>query len=119
MMKVWSLRCAVFALSASALGTSDAAQLWCEGRVGRVLSYGNGNLMLLSTFRNDWITICNLNGTASISAATCRSWHGSLLLALAAGKTVTVHFHNTGTASCLSMATYDSAPPVTYVSVAE
>lgn len=98
--------------------TGAQAELYCEGKVQRVLIYGNGELMILTDYAGNWTTICNVEAPrAGVSTNTCKSWQASLNIALAADKTVTIYYGDAALKSCGTLPTYGAAPAPGYVSV--
>ena len=113
-MNRWVALC-VALLTAS---TGVRAELYCEGKVQRVLIYGNGDLMILTDHRGDWTTICNVEtARAGVSTNTCKSWQASLNIALTADKMVTIYYSDAALKSCGTLPTYGAAPAPGYVSV--
>jgi Mlc titration factor MtfA (ptsG expression regulator) len=93
-----------------------AAPQWCFGKIPNVLTYAQGDLMVFSSWRNDWTVLCNVNGERlGVSAAVCRSWQAILLSAQAQGKTVVVHYYEAP--SCDALPTYHAAPGPGYVRI--
>ena len=95
---------------------SYAVSLYCTGSIQKTYVSSSGNLIVRSTFRNDYTRLCNLNGTANnISAITCSMWSSYVTTALTNKKKVLISFSADEGVACSDMATYDSAPPVRYV----
>lgn len=99
------------------LGTGVfATPQWCVGKVPNVLTHANGELIIFSTWRNDWTALCSVSGErAGVSVAVCRSWLAILLSAQAQGKTVIVQYGNAPT--CDALPTYGSTPAPGYVRI--
>ena len=86
----------------------------CQGKVGNLYVYQNGDVNAWMTFRNDWLLICNLDGKAGKTEAVCRSWLALLMAAYQNNEDVVILFPGGGV-KCESIPIYDKTPPVGYV----
>jgi hypothetical protein len=104
------------ALSVSPLASAPAsADVYCEGYVTNALSYGNGDVMAFTLWRNDWIKLCNLNSTRNgISPSTCFAWFATISNAVTYNKPAGFYFLG-DPGACALIATYDGTPVPLYV----
>ena len=87
---------------------------WCSGKAQRVLHDASGTVHLYTSYRNDWIQLCNTEAAwKGVSTSICKSWLNSAKAAVAAGLNVTVHYAEAP--ACHLMPTYEQAPPPSYV----
>lgn len=111
---------AAVALSLSLLigGTARANEIWCSGTVANVLMYKNGQLMVVPSFRNDYLTVCNVQSTWNeVDSTVCWGWYSTLMAAKKAGKTVTIFYSDPAATACSTLATYGSSPAPAYVMI--
>lgn len=88
----------------------------CNVTVGEVLLYANGAVVVYHNVRNDYVQVCNTNGTWNdVDTVTCALWVGMLQGAQNNGKLVKFYYEGTG--SCGTLPTYDSAPAPLYIGV--
>lgn len=107
-----------FLLLFTASSHTLATPRWCDGKVPNILTYANGDLMVFSTWRNDWTVLCNVSSDrAGVSPAVCRSWHAILLAAQAQGKTVIVHYNYGNSSTCDALPIYHASPAPNYVRI--
>ena len=100
-------------LAATGISTSAAPQ-WCQGTVGNLWIYTNGNVYVVPSFRGDHIRICNMNTeTSGISVINCVAWFTMLRNAMQRQSTVTVYYPEAP--SCNTLPTYDASPVPGYV----
>jgi hypothetical protein len=94
------------------LATAGTAH-WCSGKVSAVYLSDNGNLQVMPTFHNEWLTICSITSDRlSVSTEVCNGWLSMAMAARLAGTTVTMHYPNIN--SCATIPHYDNAPKPTY-----
>jgi hypothetical protein len=106
-----------FAFTATlALSTTSAiaAPQYCSGKVTHTFLEQSGLFYVNTTFRGDWLAICNINTAwQGVSTEICKSWQATVLSALLADKTVI--FYYTDTVPCATIPFYANAPAPVYV----
>ncbi|MDH4871670.1 hypothetical protein [Pseudomonas sp. BN515] len=100
-------------MALSAAAQSDA--LYCAGKIAQAIVYGNGNLMVLSTWRSDWTVLCNLKGTPSIDSVTCSHWSSLTSMAFKDGATLGLYYNVPTGTTCANLPTYAKAPVPVYL----
>ncbi len=119
MMKKW-LRSSVLCVAGfGALLTAHQAvaqtQLWCRGSIYRVLTEANGTLDVFTSWRNDYIKVCNINYSfAGISSDICKNWY-SMFVTAQATKQEVIMYYNSNYTSCAEMPIFDSGAYPGYV----
>jgi len=95
------------------------AQLWCSGKVTHMLTYSSGEVMIMSDYRGDWTSICNIETVrAGVSVSTCKNWAAQVVLAMGLDKTVTVFYpSDPAVKDCRSIPSYHAAPSPGYVAL--
>lgn len=114
--KVGVRRKITIAIAALALlgANAHATSIWCSGQVTRSLIYGNGDLMIVGSWRSDYTKLCNVSDSwLGITADTCRSWHAMVESAKARQANVTVQYVN-ASHTCDTLPTYSAAPKPNY-----
>ncbi|UDF35490.1 UNVERIFIED_ORG: hypothetical protein LHJ69_23580 [Shinella sp. XGS7] len=95
---------------------STRAELWCEGRVSRVMTYAMGDLMIHADYRGDWTAICNIETPrGGVPPGVCKNWFAQLSMAVALDKAVVVHYYDPSLQSCNTIPAYHAAPAPNYV----
>jgi hypothetical protein len=103
------------------LATPAFADTICGGDapVQRVLTYSDGSVLLLTSWRNDYLQICNLNSTwKGVSTGTCFAWMSQISSALAFNKPTGFYYAGVDATFCKSAPTYGNAPVPVYIYVA-
>ncbi|MGQ7816219.1 hypothetical protein [Metapseudomonas furukawaii] len=95
--------------------TVQSAALFCPGKVVQVIIYGNGNLMIQSTWRSDWTVLCNLKGNPSIDSVTCSHWSSLATMAFKEGSQIGVYYNVPAGTTCANLPTYANAPVPVYL----
>ncbi len=73
-----------------------------------------GGVMVLPSFRNDWIRLCSISSTWNdVPAGTCTAWVAQLMTASATQRTITVFFYDAP--ACAAIPTYSNAPAAGYL----
>ena len=86
----------------------------CEVTINRVLVYGNGDVNILHTGRNDYTFICNTKGTwKGIDTVTCALWVS--MLQNIQNNSKRAIFYYSGDGMCSTLSTYGNAPAPTYI----
>jgi hypothetical protein len=92
------------------------ADAYCIGLVNETLTYADGRMMIYSAWRNDWTTLCSLNGAWNgISSQTCFAWFSQVQAAVAARRNLGIWYGGLTQAQCATMGTYDTSPAPVYV----
>jgi hypothetical protein len=95
---------------------AHAEPRWCDGKIDRVLVYGDGGLMVIPAFRGEWLLLCNINVTVGgTPAEVCKGWHADVLAAMLADRQPTIFY--AGLPPCATLPVYDAAPNPVYVTV--
>jgi hypothetical protein len=85
------------------------ADISCTGTLGGVILYADGTVMISSSWRGDWTSLCNSqNGWAGIDTSTCLAWYGAAVKA-AASHIVVATYYSGNTYSCTNLPTYASS----------
>ena len=93
----------------------SATELWCSGTVGNLFVDSSGNVLVLPTWRGDFIQVCNVNNPWNgVSVQTCFSWF-SILKGANGKPTLTTTYYNGATATCNVLLTYGASPAPAYV----
>jgi len=97
-----------------ASSTSLAAPQWCYGTVGYLWMYKNGDLYVNTSWRGDYVRVCNINqNLGSVTPQNCASWL-TLLRNAVTNKENTIIFYDDAPA-CKDIPTYGRAPVPGYV----
>lgn len=108
-----SMKWAAFFM-ALASSSSLYASFHCEVTVNRVLVYGNGDINVLHSGRNDFTYICNSKGTwKGIDTVTCALWVS--MLQSTQNNSKKAIFYYPGEGSCSTLPTYGNAPAPAYI----
>ena len=98
------------ALSLPAYG----APQWCTGRIAHYLTWANGDVSMLPTWRQDYVTICNLQSSyKGVEPSVCVSWFALLQSAVTSGRISYTHYQDAP--ACNAIPTYGNAPTPAYV----
>lgn len=104
---------AVSVLASSTIAKADA---YCSGLTIEALVYSNGDVTVYPDWRNQWITVCNLNNTRNgITPQTCFGWFSTINSSILYNKSVGYYFTGVDPSACTTMATYENAPVPYYV----
>lgn len=96
-----------------------AAELFCEGKVDRVLTYNNGVVSIQGTWRNSFTHVCGLNTSLyGVPTQSCWAWFAQLNQAVTEGFTVRIWYGNQpDSTTCANLPTYGSSLAPQYVLV--
>lgn len=98
-------------------GMPAAAQtsIYCVGKISNMLIYEDGGVMILPSFRGDWVKVCSVSSVwNTIPVEVCDRWLTTLTSALLADRFVTINYYSS-TAACSQLPTYGSAPSPDYI----
>lgn len=102
---------------ASSPSVSQAAAV-CGGQISQVLSYHDGAIMVLSTWRGDYTQLCNVREAwKGVGTSTCWTWYGQISASITEGKPVNVFYDGLLANECPTMPTYSLSPAPAYVSL--
>lgn len=94
----------------------NAAQ-WCGGVIKSILITSNGEVHILTSYRNDWTQICNTTTSwKGVAPDLCKSWL-SVATALRLAKESALVFYNEDT-PCIAIPSYGNSPAPAYFSIA-
>lgn len=90
----------------------------CQGQVKALLVDNLGAVMVLPTFRSDWLQMCSVSAPwKGISVDLCKSWMG-LMTVLRVTQEPGTFYYNEDIA-CNAIPTYTVAPAPAYVAITE
>lgn len=102
--------------AALVMSSNAWATAYCQGDITNTLTEVDGDVLIRSSWRNDWVTICNLDQTRQgVSPSTCFGWFSSVSSSITENKQVVVQYLGLGQSACQTMATYANAPVPDYV----
>lgn len=110
---------AMCAIAYASVGQAKA-DVYCGGDAtpARLLTYGDGSVLILTTWRSDFIQICNLNKAwKSVEPAVCFAWMSEIAGAINANKKIGVWYSGLSGDACRSIPTYSGAPAPVYIDV--
>lgn len=92
-----------------AISTQSHAAEFCRGRITHILVDALGSTVIVPTFRDDWLQICNvLQPWKGISADLCRSWKALAKTLRVAQEFETLYYADS--TPCNLLPTYGDAP---------
>lgn len=95
---------------------SAHAQAYCSGTISAAVTYSDGQVMIKSSWRNEWTDICNLNvAWKGVEAQTCWGWFAQLNEAVQRGRIVVIHYLDLPPSGCPTMPVYRDSPRAEYV----
>lgn len=99
-----------------ALAPLSHAEQWCKGKVTSVLTEPNGNVQAFTTFRADWLQVCNLTAVwKGVPVDVCKSWLATLTtLRVTQEPALLFYVENT---ACSAIPSYASAPAPGYIAI--
>jgi hypothetical protein len=94
-----------------------AADIQCYGTVTDLLVYSDGTVNILTSYRNDYTNICNLQvARQGVDTFTCALWIGSIESARKLGQTIHVYYIDNGTGfSCATIPIHGAAPAPLFI----
>ncbi len=99
------------------------ADLWCRGKFTQVYTDNSGYVVVYASFRNGYLTLCNVNSTwKGISTATCAAMLTTALAAQKTGFEAQMYYIVSKPApanmtSCATIPAYNQAPASYYVMI--
>ena len=115
--KVGVRRKIVIAIAALALlgANAHATTFTCQGQISRSIIYGNGNLMIVASWRGSYTQLCNIHQEwLGISAEVCRSWHAMIESAKARQANTLVQYTDANF-TCSTLPTYGASIKPNYL----
>ena len=105
----------------SSINIPSFAAIQCSGKISQSYVDWDGNLIVLPSWRGDFVRLCNIRQSQTgdgktIDPVTCKGWFAEVLAAVAADKGTVVFYD--GIASCSTVPTYYSSPLPNYVLIA-
>ncbi len=114
---------AVTAVTGLLLSPSSSADVYCGGDapVLRVLTYGDGAVLVQTAWRGDFLQICNLEKVwKGVAPGTCFAWMSKIASGVASNKRTGFWYGGvTGSDACRTLPTYGSAPAPVYVDLVQ
>lgn len=106
----------VFVSWALLMSSQAWATAYCQGYITNTLTESDGDVLIRSSWRDDWATICNLDQTRQgISPSTCFGWFSSVSSSITENKQVVLSYSGLDQSACATMPTYSNAPVPAYV----
>jgi hypothetical protein len=93
------------------------ADIYCYGGVDEAFVQIDGAFAMHPTWRNDWVTLCNVKTTyKGVDSTTCLAWYTIINNAILYNKVAGVYYAGYNNESdCASIPTYATAPAPIYV----
>ena len=108
---------AAICVSAS-VASPASAETYCASLVNETLTYSNGDVMVYPAWRNDWVTICNINiARNNVTPALCFAWFSTINNAILYNKSVGFYYVGVDPSGCPTLPTYSSSPAPLYVRI--
>ena len=96
-----------------------AADIWCTGKIKKVLQYANGDVTVFTSYRNGYTVMCNIkNDWKGVSPQACKGMLSVLLTAQSTVKEITTHYPG-NQYTCQNLPHYGSAPGPIYVGISK
>lgn len=128
-MSVWSgtlgakFTITVTAVMGVLLSPASSADVYCRGDapVLRVLTYGDGAVLVQTAWRGDFLQICNLaKAWKGVAPSTCFAWMSKIADGIAANKRTGFWYGGiTRSGACRVFPTYGSAPAPVYIDLVQ
>ncbi|MCX7113366.1 MAG: hypothetical protein NTX45_25310 [Proteobacteria bacterium] len=97
-----------------ASSTSLAAPQWCYGKVSNLWMAANGELYVFTSWRNDYVRVCNINqNLGPVTPQNCASWLTLLRNAVTNKENTIIYYDNAP--ACKDIPVYANAPVPGYV----
>jgi hypothetical protein len=114
-----SLALGALLLSFALTSQAQLASRWCAGTIANPYVDWDGGVMVLPSFRGDYVRICHLRYTTTgsngitVEPVTCAGWLALVRQAVAGNKSMTLRYENAPT--CDTLPNYYSAPVPEYL----
>jgi hypothetical protein len=110
---------AVLLLSLLGMAPSSHANIWCNGTITGVLTDNAGNVMAYTTFRNDWLQVCNIRAAwKGVAVEVCKAWIAKLTTLRVTQEPATVFYTDYADgSSCLAIPNYGGAAAPNYIAI--
>jgi len=103
-----------FILLSIFMNTNSFATEQCSGTVKKIAISSSGEVRLITSFRENYFTICSLHGSwKDISDSTCKAWLSEAHLAYASENDIRIFFPD-GT-DCTKFMAYQDAPKASWI----
>ena len=101
----------------SLMANFSYAAIDCIGKVNKVLIYQSGVVNIKTSWRGDYVHICNLKEErAGVSIATCAMWASMLQNIKKSGGDASFYYNPDSTYdSCSNVPTYSASPAPVYI----
>lgn len=100
----------------ASFGVSSQNTLWCGGTLSNLWVDLAGNAYVFTSWRGDYVRVCNVNeNVGAITPTVCLTWVSLLKSAVQRKATTTIYYNASLPASCAQMPTYSNAPIPYYV----
>lgn len=104
------------ALTASFGVSSQTTQLWCGGTLSNLWVDQAGNAFVFTSWRNDYVRVCNVNESlGAVTPTICLTWVSLLKSAVQRKAITTIYYSGSLPATCAQMPTYSNSPIPFYV----
>lgn len=91
---------------------------WFAGKITRLYASNGGVLVIRGSWRNEYATICSLEGEwKGVKVDTCKGWLSVATTAQISKSNVIVFYADV--ASCETIPAYDTAPSPSYVMLSD
>lgn len=105
------------------LSSPSSADVYCGGDapVLKVLTYGDGAVLVQTAWRGDFLQICNLEKAwKGVAPGTCFAWMSKIASGVASNKRTGFWYGGvTGADACRTLPTYGGAPAPVYVDLGQ
>jgi len=92
------------------------ATAWCSGNITNSYTTSAGEVVIRSTWRNEYSSICNVKQDwKGVSPEVCYVWFSHVSNAITENKPVIVYYPSIDQTECATMPTYSGAPAPGYV----
>lgn len=109
--------CVLLALTLLNPGVAQAASdpIYCHGKITEAMVTAGSELLVVPSFRNDWVQICNIKTEwKGIAADICKNWSAQATTAVAGRLDVTFHYFVDNGVTCGSIPTYSNGLNLQY-----
>jgi hypothetical protein len=105
----------VFLAAISLLVSAESRATHCYGTIKALYVDASSNVLILPSFRNDWVQICNSQSAWSgIDPGTCKIWIG-LATTLRVTQEQAVVYYSSASLACDTIPSYGEAPAPGYI----